>query len=409
VGFGHSRATLEFWRALVSKAIARTPTPFFLFSIEPIIARLADLRQMGATVPVPIRHWLSCKTQPVPQLLRWWAGQGLDVEVVSEFEFLAARKSGFSAPQILVNGPAKHRWLATHKPRGIRVHFDSLLELEALLPLVRKLGWRAGIRILTAEERDSEDPALPTQFGLEPDAALRAIRMLQKARLPIESVHFHLRTQVASACAYGRAIEEVARICRRAGWAPKFLDCGGGMPPAHVLSRNGKRYDSELQPDDLGKVLAEACRELPSIEEVWCENGRFLSAGSGVLVLRILDVKERRGLRQLICDGGRTMNALISTWETHGMFSVPARSGRSCRTAVYGPTCMAFDQLALRQLPRRLTVGDTLIWMDAGAYHIPWETRFSHGQAAVLWHDGNDVSMIREAGTFQQWWGDWRT
>jgi hypothetical protein len=68
---------------------------------------------------------------------------------------------------------------------------------------------------------------------------------------------------------------------------------------------------------------------------------------------------------------------------------------------------MAFDQLADRALPGRLQVGDHLVWMDAGAYHIPWETRFSHGWAAVLWHEDGRLSEARPAERFEDWWGQW--
>jgi hypothetical protein len=46
--------------------------------------------------------------------------------------------------------------------------------------------------------------------------------------------------------------------------------------------------------------------------------------------------------------------------------------------------------------------------MDAGAYHLPWETRFSHGLATVLWHDGKSVKTVRPREKFADWWGQWQ-
>ena len=123
------------------------------------------------------------------------------------------------------------------------------------------------------------------------------------------------------------------------------------------------------------------------------------------VVVKILDVKERRGLRQLICDGGRTMNALTSLWEQHEILSVPERTGTEMLTAVHGPTCMAFDQLARIPLPRSLRAGDHRL--EARAYHIPWETRFSHGHAAVLWHDEHRLQGAREKQSFENFWSQW--
>src|SRR5207253_1460519 len=143
--FGHSRATIEFWRRLAQEALVLVPTPFYLGSIEPIREALDELAVLNRALPVPVRHWLSCKTQPVQPLLRWWRRQGLSVEVVSEFEFRAALEEGFRTERILLNGPAKHRWLPRCSVPGLFVNFDSWTEAKALLPLAKKLNWTVGV------------------------------------------------------------------------------------------------------------------------------------------------------------------------------------------------------------------------------------------------------------------------
>ena len=84
----------------------------------------------------------------------------------------------------------------------------------------------------------------------------------------------------------------------------------------------------------------EAVTECPFWKELWMEHGRFVCAGSGVLAIQILDSKSRSGLRQLICDGGRTLHALVSTWEQHGLHppSAPrtADPHRGLRTDLHG-------------------------------------------------------------------------
>ena len=404
--FGHSQSTLNFWRSLARKAGALCKTPFYLFSIGPVRDALEELKVLDRSVPV--RHWLSCKTQPVPPLLRWWREQGFGIEVVSEFEFLAARREGFSPGRILVNGPAKHHWLPHHALHGLCVNFDSISEAITLLPLAKRLDWCVGVRCLTDEEFDPEDPRFPTQFGLAPRDAVNLLQKLKRSGVRLETIHMHLRTNVASAKIYERAINQLAGICHTANCRPTFVDCGGGFPPPHTLSRDGRRFDSSFSLTELADVFERALKRFPGVKEFWLENGRFVSGRSGALVVKILDVKERRGLRQLICDGGRTTNALVSNWEAHEIISLPERRGPKCLMTVCGPTCMAFDQLARRPLPRSLRAGDHLLWLDAGAYHVPWETRFSHGCANVLWHDGENLTQIRERESFESWWRQWK-
>lgn len=419
--FGHPAETLRFWKRLVREALRLSgTTPLYVFSAQPVAERITELeaafmdagfssalRTPHSTFPL-VRHWLSCKTQPLRPLLRWWRGRGGDIEVVSEFELRAALTEGFTPGRILVNGPAKHHWLPRLPLRGLSVNFDSAAEIKALLPLAKRLNWRVGVRICTREEFDPENPEWPTQFGFTPDEVTKAFKQLRRADVEPETVHFHLRTNVASPAVYERAIAEVAAVCRAARVSPKFLDVGGGLPPRHTRSRDGQAYDVGWRGaaglSEFAATLARSAKLFPDLRELWLENGRFISAGSGVLVMTVLDVKERRGGRQLICDGGRTLNALVSNWEQHELLTLPERRGPRRLTAVYGPTCMAFDQLALRPLPRAIRPGDRLVWLEAGAYHIPWETRFSHGHAAVLWHDERGLRVARERQDFEEWW-----
>ena len=396
-------AERKFWRTLVQRCLSRQPTPFYLFSLTPIETALRELK--GHFQTLPIRHWLSFKTQPLRALIQWWQRQGLGIEVVSEFELRAAQAEGFPSERILVNGPAKHHWLPRHAGRGLRVNFDSLAEARSLKSLARKLDWSVGVRFQTAEEFDPESPQFPTQFGMTAREAVRALKELQHDRLRLETVHFHLRTNVASPAIYERALHEVAQICRTARFAPCYLDCGGGFPPPSVFTRQGRAVDARFDLDRMARVYQRALKMFPEARELWLENGRWLSARSGVLVVKILDRKDRPRMRSLICDGGRTQHALVSNWETHTLLTLPERRGPTCLTAVHGPTCMAFDQLARLQLPASLRPDDHLIWLNAGAYHLPWETRFSHGLAAVLWHDGRTITLARPPESFASWWG----
>jgi diaminopimelate decarboxylase len=416
LNFGHPPETIKFWKRLVREALSLfPPTPFYLFSALPVAEKIAELENAFLKAgfgtknsKLKIKNWLSCKTQPVAPLLRWWREQNRPIEVVSEFELRAALAEDFAPKNILVNGPAKHHWLPQFNLRDLSVNFDSPTELAKLLPLAKKLNWRCGVRILTSEEFDPENPQFPTQFGFTPDEAMVALKKLQRAKVRTETVHFHLRTNVSAVAIYERAIVEVAEICRAAKFGPLHLDIGGGIPVRHVLTRGGKVFDGEFGLRSFAQMLRQSAKLFPGLREIWLENGRWISAGSGALVIKILDVKERRGLRQLICDGGRTLNALTSLWEQHRIISVPERSGEETLTVVHGPTCMAFDQLARIPLPRSLKAGDHLIWLDAGAYHIPWETRFSHGHAAVLWHDGKGLKFVRERQSFENFWSVWK-
>lgn len=391
---------LAAWRQLARRALREVDTPCFLFSAEALARQAAALERFGAGLP--LRHWWSCKTLAIDPALTWWKNSGRPVEVVSEAEFVQARRLGFAVEDILLNGPAKHRWLPRHARPGLRVNFDSLAEIEALLPLAKRLRWRLGVRFNTATEVHAEHPGVRTQFGLLPAELPAAARLLARAGGEVEVVHFHVRTQVDRAEVYAEALREVLAAAAAVGWKPTVLDLGGGWPTARVRDLQGRSFDAGFSKAALRRVLR-AVPQLPggeAVRELWMENGRWLTAPLGVLAIRVLDLKENRGdgVRVVIADGGRTLHAMVATWERHRVVPLRAVSGPRVRTLVCGPTCMAFDNLGVHSLPRGLRAGDVLLWLEAGAYQTPWETRFSHGLAAQVWiSEDRGVRVVRSA------------
>ncbi|MBM3848264.1 MAG: hypothetical protein FJ405_18505, partial [Verrucomicrobia bacterium] len=344
------------WRSRITPLLNEFPTPFFLFATEPIEAGLEELTR--AFEGIPITHWLSVKTQPLPALLRWWNAASRPVEVVSGWELKLALQCGVPSHRLLVNGPAKHHWLPEFQIEGLHVHLDSPAEAGAIAPIAAKRRWKLGLRCCPMSEFDPETPRYPSQFGMSGEELASAVRILAGHRLAVESLHFHLRTNVARAEVYRTAISEVMAMAEACGVRPAVLDIGGGMPARHVRGMRGWNVDQNFSVSELSAALKQALVEHPSLKEIWMENGRWLLADSGVLAVRILDVKERRGMRSLICDGGRTLNAMPSCWEQHDMTSIPLRTGPCVMTTVNGPTCMAFDKLARGQLPGDLAPGD---------------------------------------------------
>ncbi len=392
--FGHSNDVIAGWRRAVGAALdLGAKTPFYLFCPNSVADRLGQLDALDFGRPV--RHWYSCKTQPLAAQLRWWNRTGRGAEVVSEAEFHLAAGCGFDTDRLLVNGPAKYRWLPEISRSRLRVNFDSPTELRELLPVAIRDHWRLGIRLRTPEEFDPGAPELPTQFGFEPSEAVSAIRLLRKQGLEPETLHFHLRTNIVNADCHARALASVVEMCQAARFCPKYLDIGGGLPPPHTRAKDGSSLAARFRLTAWAAILRRTWDTLPGVQELWLENGRFLLAGSGALCIRILDAKRRGDLRQLIADGGRSLHALVSLWEDHALLPLVPLGGRRIKTAVYGPTCMAFDQLALRPMSQGIHPGDCLVWLDAGAYHLPWETRFSHPHAEIWWDEGDTIRCER--------------
>jgi diaminopimelate decarboxylase len=382
-------------------------TPFYLFSEAALESALRELQeQLG---DLPVRHWLSFKTSPVGPLVHFWRKKGLGVEVVSEFELLAALQAGFRPQDILVNGVGKASWLAKINTPNLNVNFDSLSECGSLAFVASKFTWRIGIRLAVSEQFDPDDPEFRGQFGMLESELQQALGILRRERIIPHIAHFHLRSNIDDADAYVRSMSEAIGICHRSGFYPRVLDIGGGLPVPGERHRDShvETYRDHLP--NLARLLRQSFRNNSiGVDEVWLENGRFFSGRGAKLVFRVRDIKARTDARYLICDGGRVNNALVSDWQLHEIDFIPPRDGPLVLTSVCGPTCMAYDWIHRGPLTVDIQVGDLIVWSNAGAYHIPWETRFSQGLAAVFWADrAGKIACARKPESFESWWGQW--
>ena len=392
------------WRELGRKGRILGGTPFFLVSQRRLRTALVTLA--GLEYCLPIRHWLSLKTQPIARLTNFAVDCGLGVEVVSEFELASALASDVPPSALLVNGLAKQHWLRKYPVAGMAVHFDSLAEVDALCAMARALAWRVGVRCAVPHSADGTP--VWDQFGMTAEEVLVAATMLDRAGVPVRGLHFHLHTNVAHASEYRRALEHLQQICALAHLAPEYLDLGGGLPIAGERPHDGPGAASTFDFAEFRDVLRSIPDLFPSVREIWLENGRFLTGAAGALVVTVLDKKERGGRTFLICDGGRVNHARLAAYEMHDIILEPNRGGPETETIVCGPTCGAIDRLGTWMLPESVIPGDMIIWLNAGAYHIPLETRFSFGLAPVVWFNEHDQpEVVRERETPAEWWKQW--
>src|ERR1019366_1908531 len=130
-----------------------------------------------------------------------------------------------------------------------------------------------------------------------PDAVI-ALDLLRRHSLELRCVHVHLRSNL-TIVAFRNGICDLVELLNSLQVRPAVLDLGGGLP-APRIGLNGVRNSSLLTPPDLAEILHSASDLLPHINEFWLENGRFLLASSGALVIRVNDVKSHGDTRILI-------------------------------------------------------------------------------------------------------------
>ncbi len=398
------------WSEILGVAANTFSTPFYLLRLPVYTRRVARLKTevVEHLHGCALKQWYSYKTLPVPHFaLSANKESEVGVEITSDFELSAVLAAGVASKDILVNGPCKHLWLPRNLP-ALTVAFDSLFEVQELAHVSGALGWNVGLRLFLSNQRDPDDERYPAQFGMVEDDIHRAVAILIASGNPPTFVHFHLRANITLP-ALKAAAHEAAKIVNSFGSELHIqaVNFGGGLPEPNVLT-DGHELAKEVTFSRYGQTVA-ACRALfPTAEEVWLENGRSLVGPAGALVLTVGDVKEIEGYRVLICDGGRTNNALESDWGTHVVRPLGIGPAPTTPTIVCGPSCMPYDWIYRGELSSAIGRGAKIAYFNAGAYHIPWETRFSRGLCSVILQDMTGaLECIRQKESIEDWVTSW--
>ena len=170
-------------------------------------------------------------------------------------------------------------------------------------------------------------------------------------------------------------VELAGRMHRLHGLEVEQVDLGGGLGVAYSADQ------AELDVEGLGHGLDELLQRHSCFKgELILEPGRFLAASCGVYLARVVRMKESRGTRFAILEGG--INHLLRPLLTGEPFPVAAigKTGPLLRTTLAGPLCTSLDRLGEVDLPENLAPGDLLAFGHVGAYG------FSEGMTHVLSH-----------------------
>jgi diaminopimelate decarboxylase len=133
------------------------------------------------------------------------------------------------------------------------------------------------------------------------------------------------------------------------------------------------------------------------------EPGRFLVGAAGVLLTRVLYVKEGGGKRFVITDAG--MNDLLRPSHYSGYHAVePVESQARERVDVdvVGPICETGDFLALDRDMERVEPGELLAVRTVGAYGFSMSSTYNQRpRPAEVIVDGNEASLVRRRETVE--------
>jgi diaminopimelate decarboxylase len=388
----------------LSAIVREAGTPIYVYSRGLIEEnyRLFD----EAFSPVPHLVCYAAKANSNLTILRLLASLGAGVDVVSGGELRAALESGFSADRIVFSGVGKtDDELRLGVASGVlAINAESERELERLDAIAGELHRTARVALRVNPDIDAKShPYISTglahnKFGVPISRALdiyRRSRALHHLRMV--GVQAHIGSQILEAEPLAQMARELSALALRLtaeGFALETLDVGGGLGVGaeDSVSFSPEAYASAVLPHLAGLTL-----------RILTEPGRAIVSRAGVLLTRVVGVKENGGKLFVVTDAG--MNDMIRAplyGAVHAIEPVTDKRRETATVDVVGPVCETSDFFA-QDIPLPVpSEGDLLAIRDTGAYGFAMASNYNFRPrpAEVLVAEGS-WKVIRRRETYE--------
>ena len=363
----------------VREVAEKVGTPLYLYSHRTLLRHCTNLhRAFGET---PHLTCYSMKVNGNSTILRLLAEEGIGVDIVSGGELYKALRAGFPADRIVYAGVGKtDEEIRYALEEGIlSFNVESLPELEAINEIAGRMGTHAPVGLRINPDVDPRThPYISTgltsnKFGISSARALESFkRAAEMAHIELIGIDAHIGSQITTVAPFVESAEKLAGIVaalKREGIALRYMDIGGGL---------GIPYHDETPPEPSEWVEA----VLPAVKstglKVIFEPGRAFVGNAGILVVRVLYVKETEHKTFVITDGGMSDLIRPSLYNAyHGIRPVERTDAEPIVADIVGPICESTDFFGKdREIPRPKR-GDLLAVMSAGAYGFSMASNYN--------------------------------
>jgi diaminopimelate decarboxylase len=369
-------------------------TPLYVYSAATIAARYRAIDDAFAGTPHAIHYALKANsTLAITRLLR---GLGSHADANSGGEIDVAMRAGFIPSQIVFTGVGKTTAeLGYAIDLGVRtINVESEGEIERIEALSRERKTRTNIAIRVNPDVDAKThPHISTglktnKFGI-PLGEVRALCARSRGRpnVAIVGLHAHVGSQITTLeplARAARALVDLASQMTLDGTSIEHLDIGGGL---------GVSYDGSPVPEaaDYARAVLPVLRE--SGLAIVLEPGRQIIAPAGVLLTRVVDVKEQPGSDRLfvVMDAGMTELIRPMLYNAfHRIEPVVLTDAPAASVDIVGPLCESSDTLGNDRTMPRPRVGDLFAVLDTGAYGAVMASNYNRRllPAEVMVQDG---------------------
>ena len=389
----------------VEKIAEQLQTPVYCYSASAL--RQNYLAYIEQFKPENSLICYAVKANSNQAIIRALGKLGAGADVVSEGELRRALVAGIPASKIVYSGVAKtpDEMRFALQQDIYQFNIESEPELELLSEVAVAEGKQAAVAFRINPDIDARTHEkistgmASNKFGVRWTRAHEAYaRAAELPGIRVQGIDMHIGSQLTQLQPFEQAFRCLADLTtqlRGLGHDISVLDIGGGLgidyadgnPLPPVINDYAK-----LANDILGPL---GCRIL-------VEPGRSLVGNIGILISRVIYIKQGERDRFLIIDAG--MNDLLrpSMYDAyHEIVPSEIREGEPDAYQVVGPVCETGDTFARNRMLPPLQGGDLVVIKNTGAYGAVMASSYNtRPLVPEVLVEGEEITIIRPRPTY---------
>ena len=377
-------------------------TPLYVYSHKTLVGHFRKIKRAFSEFKPLICY--SVKSNANLNILRILIREGAGLDVVSGGELYKALKAGVK-PEGVVYASVGKTDEEIHEALKAGILFfnvESVPELENINRIAKKLRKKANVAIRVNPNVDSQTHEYITtsrkenKFGVDLRVAGKIFSSTDKyENVNLNGIHLHIGSQITRAEPYQDALKKIIRFIRANKISLDYINIGGGL---------GIIYDNEKPQtaESFAKAIAPLLRKIKA--RLILEPGRFIVGNSGVLVAKVVYVKDAPTKTFVITDTAmndlmrpslyKAFHAIVPLEKSRPYFKKPVD--------IVGPVCETGDFLGRARKFPIVESGGFLAVLGAGAYGFSMSSNYNaRPRAAEVLVKGNKYYLIRKRETYQ--------
>lgn len=350
----------------------------------------------------------SFKTNSLPWLVSFVKKNGAYAEVVSEDEYLLARRLGYDNHEIIYNGPCKSESSFREVLlSGGYINLDSRLEISWLARLASEypeqtfsVGIRANFDLEKMCPGETTMGEVSGRFGFcyETGKFAEALQLIQEIpNVSVAGLHLHSSSKSRSVNIFRSIARMACRLQQEFQLSLSYVDLGGG----YCGGMEGRPEYPDYFPaiaEELSKCF------VPERTKLIVEPGISLISKCTTFVTSVFDTRDIKGTRYVMTDGSR-FNIDATMIKTSHLFHInyteQNQNGRPLmpQQVISGYTCMECDRMFTYENSPELIPGDQIVYENVGGYTMSLNPLFIQYFPAVYIRRGDKLIQVRRKWT----------